>query len=91
MADANIPDFGALPDFACREMVEVITGYLEGRLSAEERFRFERHLAACPNCTEYLAQMRATIAVTGQLRAEDLTPEKREELLTLFRDWRKAS
>lgn len=78
----------ALPGLACREMVELITSYLEGRLSADDRFRFERHLSLCPNCTAYLEQMRVTIALAGRIRPEQLAPTKREELVALFRDWR---
>jgi anti-sigma factor RsiW len=91
MAESTISEFDTLPGLACREMVELITSYLEGRLPAADAARFERHLATCPNCTEYLAQMRATIVATGRVRPEDINPQKREELLDLFRDWRKAS
>ncbi len=91
MADTTTPEFDHLPNLACREVVELITSYLEGRLGPEDTVRFERHLSGCPGCTAYLAQMRMTISAAGQVRAEDLTPEKREELLALFRDWRKAS
>jgi anti-sigma factor RsiW len=92
MADSTTTsEYDALPGLECREMVELITSYLEGRLSPEDTFRFERHLSRCPNCTAYLAQMRMTIAAAGQVRAEGLSPQKREELLELFRDWRKAS
>jgi len=69
-------------------MVELITDYLEGSLSRSQRRRFETHLAGCENCTEYLAQMRATIAATGELRTEDLSPEMREEFASIFRRWR---
>jgi anti-sigma factor RsiW len=72
----------------CREMVELITDYLEGALPRAQRRRFEAHLAGCEHCTEYLHQMRATIEATGQLRIEDLTPEMREEFASLFRRWR---
>jgi anti-sigma factor RsiW len=72
----------------CQEMVELITDYLEGSLSRGQRRRFEVHLAGCPNCTEYLAQMRATIRATGRLRSEDLTPEMRDEFTALYRAWR---
>ena len=41
-----------------------MTDYLEGALSRRDRKRFERHLAGCPHCTEYLAQMRVTVAAT---------------------------
>ncbi|MGO8906505.1 MAG: anti-sigma factor family protein [Solirubrobacteraceae bacterium] len=79
---------GLRREFSCQEMVELITDYLEGSLSRSQRRRFETHLAGCENCTEYLAQMRATIAATGELRTEDLSPEMREEFASIFRRWR---
>lgn len=72
----------------CQEMVELITDYLEDALPRSQRRRFEAHLAGCEHCTEYLEQMRATIRLTGQLRAEDLTPAMREEFSDLYRRWR---
>jgi len=68
-------------------MVELITDYLEGALPRSERRRFEAHLAGCEHCSEYLAQMRLTIAATGRLRAEDLTPAMREEFSAIFAGW----
>jgi len=59
----------------CREVVELVSDYLEGALTRGERRRFERHLAGCPHCTEYLAQMRDTLRLTGRLVAEDFTPQ----------------
>jgi len=76
--------------FVCQEMVELITDYLEGALSRADRRRFEAHLAGCPHCTEYLAQMRATIALTGGLTAGDLTRQMQDEFVTLYRQWRAA-
>ena len=75
-------------DYVCREMVELITDYIEGSMSRSQRRRFEAHLENCENCTEYLRQMRATISATGRLREQDLTPEMREEFGALFRRWR---
>lgn len=72
----------------CREVVELVTDYLEGALPRDERRRFEAHLAGCPHCTEYLAQMRATIRLTGRLEPDDLTDEMREDLGELYRRWR---
>ncbi|HVC80160.1 MAG TPA: hypothetical protein VNL35_06615 [Chloroflexota bacterium] len=48
----------------------------------------ERHLALCPPCDIYLAQMRRTIDLTGQLREADIEPPARERLLDLFRQWK---
>jgi anti-sigma factor RsiW len=75
-------------DLVCREMVELITDYLEGRLSRRDRRRFEHHLRGCPNCTAYLDQMRATIRATGRIEPDELTPEAREGLTELYRRWR---
>ena len=71
----------------CREAVELVTDYLEGALSSRERARFEAHLAQCPHCREYLAQIEATIAAMGRVEPEALAPEVRDELVNLYRRW----
>jgi len=75
-------------DLVCQQVVELITDYLEGSLSRSDRRRLEGHLRACPNCTAYLDQMRATIAATGSLRPDDLSDEALAEFTDLFRRWR---
>ena len=75
-------------ELVCQQVVELVNDYLEGALPRSERKRFERHLRACPNCTAYLEQMRVTIATTGRLTPEDLSPEARDEFTGLFRSWR---
>jgi anti-sigma factor RsiW len=75
-------------DLVCQQAVELVTNYLEGALSRRARRRFEAHLAGCPHCTEYLAQMRETIRLTGRLEPEDLTPQQRDEFVDLYRRWR---
>ena len=75
------------PELVCQQVVELVTDYLEDALSAEDRRRFERHLAGCPHCTEYLAQMRETIRLAGRVAPEDLTPVMRADLTDLYRRW----
>ena len=72
----------------CREIVELITEYLEARLPLEARTRLEQHLVFCDWCRVYLEQIRQTIRVAGAVTEESLSPEKREELVRLFRDWK---
>ena len=45
----------------CRELVELLTEYLEEALPAAERARLEAHLAACDDCTAFLVQLLETI------------------------------
>lgn len=73
---------------ACRNAVELVTDYLEGALSARDRERFEAHLADCPYCADYLAQMRVTIETVGRIEPDSLVPEVRDELVRLYRRWR---
>jgi anti-sigma factor RsiW len=72
---------------ACQQAVELVTDYLEGALPPAQRRRFEAHLASCPDCPEYLAQMRAIIALTGSVTTDDLTPRMRSDLSSLYRRW----
>lgn len=72
----------------CRELIELVTEYLDGTLSEEERARFDEHLAICEGCTTYLDQIRTTIEIAGNVREEDLSPEAQRELLEAFRSWK---
>ena len=78
-------------DLVCQQAVELVTDYLEDALSGADRRRYEAHLAGCPHCTEYLAQMRKTIELTGTLTPDDLTPQMQDEFIALFRQWRAES
>lgn len=75
-------------DIVCQQAVELMTGYLEGALARAGRRRFEAHLASCPRCTEYLAQIRATIELTGSLTPDDLAPQMQDEFIAIYRQWR---
>lgn len=79
-----------LPEMPCRELVEVVTDYLEDRLSAMDRARFEAHLAQCEVCRLYLEQFRQTLRALGRLPEESLSPEARTALLDAFRGWSKS-
>jgi anti-sigma factor RsiW len=72
----------------CKELVELVTDYLEGALSSEDKERFEAHLAACDGCAAHLQQMRKTIQTVGNLEENSLSPEAKENLLRLFRNWK---
>jgi anti-sigma factor RsiW len=78
----------AVREISCQEIVELVTDYLEGALPRDERKSFEEHLAGCPNCTNYLDQMRETMRLTGRLTEQALEPELRVKLLEAFRDFR---
>ena len=72
----------------CRQAVELMAGYLDGDITGRDRVRLEGHLAACPHCHEYLAQLRATIDTLGRVELDDLPEEAVDDLVELYRRWR---
>ena len=78
-----------LPELPCRDLVELVTEYLEDRLSPVDRARFDAHLAECEACRAFLEQFRQTIRTLGRLPEESLSAEARVTLLTAFRGWRR--
>ena len=77
-------------ELTCQELVELITDYLEAALPDRERARVEEHLAQCTGCRNYLDQMRRTIGVLGRLTEESIPTGVRDELLDIFRGWKRS-
>jgi anti-sigma factor RsiW len=75
-------------ELACREIVELVTAYLDDALAPADRERFEEHLVFCDGCDRYLAQIRLTIHATGRVQIGELPPALEEQLLEAFRGWR---
>jgi len=78
----------ASDDTACREIVEVVTEYLDGAMPPAERSRFDDHMRICPGCATYLEQMRSTIRLAGTLAPEAVTPEAKAAFLAALRGWK---
>ncbi|MCV7132281.1 zf-HC2 domain-containing protein [Mycobacterium hodleri] len=72
----------------CRDLVELVTAYLEGALDPETRARFDLHLLECDGCENYLQQFHVTLENLGRIRDEDVEPAFRRRLMEAFRDWR---
>jgi anti-sigma factor RsiW len=79
------------PALSCRELVELVTDYLDGALPSRDRARFERHIDGCDGCTAYLEEFAETIRLTGTLRVEQLDPVAKETLLAQFRGWKRLA
>jgi anti-sigma factor RsiW len=70
----------------CREVVELVTDYLEGALDPDVASQFEFHLARCPECTRYLAQVVLTRDAMGRVRPAAPPAAARAALLDAYRD-----
>jgi anti-sigma factor RsiW len=75
-------------EMTCKELVELVTEYLEGELLAADRVRFDAHLADCPWCVEYVAQIERTTTVVRASWHDVEREPAMAELLEVFRDWK---
>jgi predicted anti-sigma-YlaC factor YlaD len=74
---------------SCRELVELVTGYLDGALGPTETTRMDEHLKLCGPCSAYVEQLRTTVRLAAVATAElDLRPD-RSELLRAFTEFRR--
>jgi anti-sigma factor RsiW len=80
----------AVTEVTCKELVEIVTDYLEQRLTPDERRRVEEHLAACDGCRNYLEQMRDTIRLVGRIDEDSIPAPMREQLPRAFRGWKSS-
>lgn len=72
----------------CHEVIELLSTYIEGGLTVDDRRRVDEHLALCDGCTTYLEQMRETIRLSGMVTEEQVPEDEKTALLAAFRDWR---
>jgi anti-sigma factor RsiW len=78
-------------DLTCADLVELVTDYVEGALSDDDRQRFEEHIVFCRACSNYYEQMRRTIELSGRLTEDDVPAGAEESLLAVFRSWKEGS
>jgi anti-sigma factor RsiW len=73
----------------CHEVIQLLSNYIDGALSPDERRRVDEHLALCDGCATYLEQMRETIRITGMVTEQQVSEPDKNALLDAFRDWRR--
>ena len=74
----------------CKELTEVLTDYLKGVMPAEDRARFDAHLAICDGCVTYVDQMRQVISSVRELRPAHVQATAPDDLLEAFRAWKRG-
>ena len=65
----------------CREVIQVLTDYLEDDLSLQEKASFEQHMSACGPCRAFLRTYeKSRELAAGALRAEEIPDELQERI-----------
>jgi anti-sigma factor RsiW len=71
---------------SCRDLVAIASDYIDEELPHDLVARVDLHLADCPYCREYLAQMRTTVRWLASYD-EPPSPELSARLMDTFREW----
>ncbi len=75
----------------CREVVELVTAYLDGALASEDAERMTAHLKLCEPCVAYVEQIRTTTRLAAAAAQElELRPD-RDALLRAFADFKRSA
>ncbi len=73
----------------CKEVVSMLSGYLNLELPADACLDVETHLAACPPCVEFAESLRKTVELCRRYRPAELPAplgrQAREQLLEAYR------
>ena len=73
-------------EITCKQLVELVTPYLEDALDEPTLDLLEEHLVMCDWCVDYLEQIRATIHALGTMPAEPVPARLREALAGAVRE-----
>lgn len=79
-------------DLPCKDVVELITDYLDGALPDDLQVRVDAHLELCDGCRNVLDQFRTIIRLTGRLTEADVDNTDdftRDRLTSIFRSSRR--
>ena len=71
----------------CREVVELVTDYLDDALGPRAWARLDAHLDGCDGCAAYLQHLRTTIRVAGRLAPGAIPDATMSRLVAAFRSW----
>ena len=70
---------------SCKEISDLVLGYLRDELTASTRREFERHLKICPDCVSFLNTYKKTIEITGAVEPAEMPVKVRSNVLQFIR------
>ncbi len=75
----------ALTDKTCKEITDLVFGYLNDTLSPSVRRDFKRHLRICSDCVNFLHTYKKAASVTRSIRPEEIPLKVRHNILDFLR------
>jgi anti-sigma factor RsiW len=68
------------PYITCQQLIDFIMSYLDNELPDDQRAEFDRHMAVCPSCVDYLKTYEKTVLL-AKAAADDQVPAEVPESL----------
>lgn len=65
---------GPKPYMTCRDVLDFLMAYIDGELTEQERSEFDRHLAVCASCVNYLESYKAAVRIGNAAMADPEHP-----------------
>ena len=82
---------GHSPHLTCQQLIDFIMSYLDNELPDDQRAEFDRHMAACPSCVDYLETYEKTVQLTKTAADDPVPAEVPESLVQAILAARKKS
>lgn len=74
-----------LTNKTCKEITDLMFGYLNDTLSRSVMRDFQRHLRVCPDCVNFLNTYKKTVTTSRSLRPEEMPAIVRDNILGFLR------
>ena len=74
-----------LAEQTCKQITDLVLGYLNQQLSPQVRRDFEHHLTVCPDCVNFFRTYKKTIQMTGSVDPAAMPAQVRENILQFLR------
>jgi anti-sigma factor RsiW len=75
---------------SCKDIIDLLSDYLEGDLPHDLLGDFEAHMALCSPCVVFLNSLKQTRSLVRGLQVEEVPPEVQQQLRTFLQRARKG-
>lgn len=74
----------------CKEIIDLLSEYLDGDLPGEDLGAFEAHMALCPPCVDFLDHLKRTRSLVRSLRCDEVPKDVQRQLRAFLERARKG-
>ena len=79
------------PYITCQQLIDFIMSYMDNELPDDQRAEFDRHMAACPSCVDYLKTYEKTVQLAKSCADDPVPADVPESLVQAILAARKKS